>query len=252
MREMPSGGGPPARATGTSSPRQLGARFSAAPSVVYDSVAYTYNPETGELASVRDVLGNEFRYAYDARGRLDTLYYPQGHFKAFTFDPDNRIPRIRQDRTSTGGSANEIVQTFSGRGDALTLRPFGTTSNVFSGYSYAGLGALRSESSNREYPSRSGTDSWGLDALGNQFMSLAYSTTYPEGTGGSVYINGGSTSRSVYETGTGRLLATNGRTYASAPEGDAQVIYSRGPTFNATHRGSNNLIQRFDLGGNLY
>lgn len=233
-------------------PQQLGARFSSAPWVVYDSAAYAYDPETGALASVRDVLGNEFRYAYDARGRMDTLYYPQGHFKAFTYDADNRLPRIRQDRTSTGGSANEIVQSFSGRGEPLTLRPFGVASNVYTGYSYAGLGALRSESSNREYPIRSGTDSWGLDALGNQYTAYTSSTTSPEGAGGTVFINGGSTSRSVYEAGTGRLLAVNGRMYSGAPSGDAMYIYSHGPTFNATHGGSNNLVQRYDAAGNQY
>ncbi len=55
-----------------------------------DSVSYTY-AVNGQLASVTDVLGNPFRWVYDAAGRPDTLYYPGSIWEHWTYDADSRV-----------------------------------------------------------------------------------------------------------------------------------------------------------------
>jgi len=54
------------------------------------SVAYTYGT-AGQLASVTDVLGNQFRWVYDVAGRPDTLYFPGSIWQHWTYDADSRV-----------------------------------------------------------------------------------------------------------------------------------------------------------------
>src|SRR5207245_10211995 len=64
---------------------------------VKDSVPYTYTVN-GQLASVTDVLGNQFRWAYDAAGRPDTLYYPGLLWEHWAYDADSRVlERVEHD-----------------------------------------------------------------------------------------------------------------------------------------------------------
>jgi len=76
-----------------------------------DSVAYAY-AVNGQLASVIDVLGNQFRWAYDPAGRPDTLYYPGAIWEHWTYDPDSRV-------TERVEHAGAFVGSDSGFGSAV-------------------------------------------------------------------------------------------------------------------------------------
>jgi RHS repeat-associated protein len=59
--------------------------------VTKDLQTYSYDSVTGALASVTDVLGNTFRYVYDAKQRLDSLLSPGGVREAFHYDDDDQL-----------------------------------------------------------------------------------------------------------------------------------------------------------------
>lgn len=116
---------------------------------VKDSVAYTYTVN-GQLASVTDVLGNQFRWAYDPAGRLDTLYYPGLIWEHWTYDSDSRVTeRIEHDSlyvaTDSGFGAHvfrDDTYLYDARGKVVqaieTLN--GSQNGIFDGYT--GLGTL--------------------------------------------------------------------------------------------------------------
>lgn len=191
-------------------PRQLGARFSASPTVVYDSMAYSY-ANFGALGAARDVLGNVFSYSYDLNGRLDRLGYPQGHFKQYTYNADDLPTTIRQDRTASSEGATETKSTYDARGRAIQVQPPGPAGAYgVQPYRYSGLGTLVGHDwvGPAQLQTRYDYESWGADALANvtsQYHSYEYQ--YPTSYG-THWVYGNLTETRTYAAGTGRQLAS--------------------------------------------
>jgi RHS repeat-associated protein len=189
-------------------PLALAARFSGSPTVAYDSTAFGYDPYTGQLARVRDVLGDEFRYVFDLEGRTDTLFYPSGgHFKHYTYDPDGRAIGIRQDRSSSGYS-NDAYLWYDARDKATTVRPrgYGTCAPVMPS-TYSGLGALRASSrGTTQCNNRHDDEGWVVDALGN---NRSYSDHFASVTSSDPAdsTDGHQGRTETYQAGTGRLVS---------------------------------------------
>jgi RHS repeat-associated protein len=199
-------------------PRQLGARFAGSWTTVYDSVAYGYEAGTGALARLRDVLGSEFRYAYDLDGRVDTLVYPQGHFKRFSYDADGQPSLIRQDRTSTGSGSNEIQLLFrDARGNPGMIKPFSSSEQLT--YGYSGLNTLRES---HEYTStvapRWDHQGFSVDGMANLvWESSSFNTYRYVGCTQDIHqdVAGSSTTHRRFQAATGRLLVDSALTTGS-------------------------------------
>ena len=61
------------------------------PNNARDSVVYTYDSQTGQVAQVSDLLGNVFAYAYDNSGQLAHFDMPGGLRESFTYDAAGRV-----------------------------------------------------------------------------------------------------------------------------------------------------------------
>ena len=228
-------------------PRQLGAKFSTAPSVVHDSVAYAYDPLTGAISSVSDVLGNTFGFTYNLDGSPHRVLYPRGHFKQYTYDPDGRTTRIREDTTATGGSVNDITLRYDARGKAVEITPFSTGGYGPDHNGYSGLGALVSHDQQRPYYSalgpRTDWEVWTVDALGN-VASTGGSYAFKEPTTfGIQNYNGSSMTWNAFQPATGRLLLVRTHSGSSNTPEESGCSSSQG---DSTVR-----VNRFDRAGNI-
>ena len=71
----------------------------ASQSVPGRSIAYTYEPATGRLASRRDVgdgLNVLSTYAYDGNDNLTGITYPSGRVVTYDYDAENRLVSVKQ------------------------------------------------------------------------------------------------------------------------------------------------------------
>jgi RHS repeat-associated protein len=216
-------------------PRNLAAHFAAAPSVLYDSVAYGYDPNMGALTRVRDVLGNEFRYAYDLNGRVDTVRSPSGHFRYVAYDNEDRRRTIRQDRTSTGHASSETTLTYDVRSKIVGITPFvGLTypshSPARHTNAYTGLGMLRTSQPSSPGGEQTKFEDWVTDALGN-VASRMQSSWDASSQGYEDAVN-------QYQIGVGRVLSSIGQA-------------SSGGTGCAGSRTGRTTSFRYDQSGNL-
>jgi RHS repeat-associated protein len=148
---------------GTVAPRVSG--------VVKDVVQYAYHPN-GQLATVTDVLGNQFRWAYDAAGRPDTLYYPGLIWEHWDYDPDSRIAhRVERDSLFFGadsGFASRFLHQDDFRYDArgkILRAADGSGETVYNGFTSLGtLARSGREPVSGEYATEEG---YHPDALAN-------------------------------------------------------------------------------------
>jgi len=193
---------------------------SLAPSATQDSVGYGYN-DFGQLASVRDILGNRFEFFYDAQARLDSVAYPGGVWEKRFYDAVGRMYRRQQrspivgtDSGFLGGVIHDDTLTFDQRGRILTSR--GARYEVHDVY-YTGLGAVargRDGSFSASAPTVatwSEDDAYTPDALGNNQFVTRVNREVARNT-------------YVYQMGTGRLLKTGeaaGRTAGAVQDTSA-------------------------------
>lgn len=232
-------------------PQQLGAHFASAPTVIYDSLAFVYT-NFGPLGVGRDVLGNAFSFAYDLNSRLDTLYYPQGDFKAYTYDSDADPTDIHESHTFLSGSPNDIQARYDAQGKAVGIIPL--TSLAGYGYESTGydpLGPLTGQdvkTPSMAGPYRDDNNSFSADPLGN---TVSTSDTYEYWFYGSSC--GGGTPWQV----TGRIWDT--RTYAPATgrlmtiQGWSGETQQAPPSCISTSSGSSRSETReYDHAGNNY
>jgi RHS repeat-associated protein len=148
---------------------------------------YTYDPETGALASVRDLTGNLFRFRYNTQGQLETLVKPTGEQVAHRYDADGRLVRRRgatalEDDSIGYDAAGRVTYARSGflntHSQFLPLGPMRQTSTGIVESNILrpdGLGFVRSQQ--RKGFSETGPTPWVLEAF-------------------------------IYQHGTGRLLAS--------------------------------------------
>jgi RHS repeat-associated protein len=185
--------------------------------VVRDRTSYGYDPATGALSQVTDVMGNTFRFAYDAAGQPDSVFLPGGVNEIYDYDTDGRLVRHRVQNTGTSLPHHfpnpwlrDTGYGYDAQGRLLsTGNSFLSTDTLTA--TYSGLGYVlssRSVSHGIGYFGDSGrsddSQSFTYDALGNQ-ASMSTSNTLNRYLG---MIRESSTSYMGYETGTGRLLKT--------------------------------------------
>lgn len=115
---------------------------------------YGYSPTTGELAWVKDVLGNQVSFAYDSAGRLMTTTFPGAVGDTRGYDADGRLRARNSDQYS---------RDVRGRVIAATL---GTAQQPV-GIWYSGLGAVVA-ASGRTPSSSAGMEEFTTDAIGNR------------------------------------------------------------------------------------
>jgi RHS repeat-associated protein len=101
----------------------------------------TYDSKFGLLATVSDPLGQQFRYHFNARGDVDSLYMPRGWLETYTYDANGgRVKHVVQD-ASAGRLRNERVD-YDARGNSvLVADSAGVRDTLVT--SYTGLGFLR-------------------------------------------------------------------------------------------------------------
>lgn len=147
------------------------------PSAAAGTITYQYDPRTGQIASITDPNGRRYRYHYDLRGRIDSLFRRDGQSDQIpetrTYDRESRI----QTRV-VGGFENDGPQ----------YDPYGRiVRNGQDTLSYYALGPLKYSYVNAL------TENFRYDALGNRY---------------SMSTSGGHASNQsrdyVYEAGNGR------------------------------------------------
>lgn len=69
-------------------------RLSAVRDAASHRVEYTWSPTTPRLTKVKDVLGNETTYAYDAKGRIVSKTDPEGHRVTITYTADGDVASV--------------------------------------------------------------------------------------------------------------------------------------------------------------
>jgi RHS repeat-associated protein len=199
----------------TKVPHQLGPHFAAAPTVIYDSISYSY-ATFGVLRTARDVLGNVFTYAYDLDGRPDTLGYPLGDYKHYTYDPDGNELTIHEDRTASGHQIqnNDIQAQYDVRGKIVQLIPNTSVAGWgWQPFQYNGLGPLYSNEQKSAVLNiitpRDNVDIYGVDALANvAIVTGSYNYSYHCSTA-TMSVTGESRHPRHYASGTGRLLSVS-------------------------------------------
>ncbi|MGH7719328.1 MAG: RHS repeat-associated core domain-containing protein, partial [Gemmatimonadaceae bacterium] len=206
-------------------PLQLAPRVNG---VIRDSVAYAFDPVIGALVSVRDPLGNLFRFTYDAEGRPDSTIYPGGLVeKVLQYDATGLVQR-RVEKNRSGLTGITAFPDTVVRDERFTRDATGRVTRMINtgGYqdtlwlTYTGIGALASSTnSQRTDPHKppgqgiwnSSQEFFTWDALGNRKQSYSASYSFPEsnpfdrfGTGGSGPQTG------LYAPSTGRLAKHEG------------------------------------------
>ena len=130
------------------------------------SVAYTWDQDNRLSAVVDNRLPagqNTTYYSYDAASNLETVSYPNGLRSTFTYDNLNRL---------TGMNATQAAFNY-------TLGPTGnrTAAAEASGrtlnWSYDGIYRLTQEAISSDPHGKNGTDSFGLDPVGNRLTQTA-------------------------------------------------------------------------------
>lgn len=176
------------------------------------STVYTYDGETGALASVADPVGNTFRYTYDARGQLTTLSAPGSVLHTYGYDQEGRVAQYLLDLPVSGGRVTQTRFSYDARDKLLRSQNEVGALDVFTG-SYSGLGHLVSN-----HNSATGINAFGdmqtevlgvnytMDALGNVFSTATTTlTTTTNGTwlGGTSLSVDRKTTTSLYNPLTG-------------------------------------------------
>lgn len=200
----------------------------------YDHASYGYDALTGALDTVTDVMGQQFRYHYNARGDLDSLYMPHGILEQFVYDADgNRTRDIMTDVNGWGlfsdihGMARDESSTYDAHGKRTWSGNSSFTADTVTA-SYTGIGqtgttllsvrGTNGDGSDFRYTT---TEQFTNDALGNLVynssdlskQNLSSTNTWSR----LAYYNGVGNNSSVYndnyqgyQHGTGRLLSKQG------------------------------------------
>jgi len=159
--------------------------------VVKDTIYYAYDSVTGALATVTDVLGSTWRYAYDAGGRIDSTFYPGAGVEVQTFDGEGR-DSTRIDRlTTVVDTINNDLLFHDARDHIIKVRtPFDTTAFRYTPLGSVAITAEQNQDGGRE------NQQFNMDGLGNMFQELTD------------FFQFGSLHTYRYEPHTGRLRAT--------------------------------------------
>jgi RHS repeat-associated protein len=103
-------------------------------------VAYTYATH-GPLGTVRSVLGNVYRFTYDAQNRQDSLVFPGGGLTRLIYDADGRLAKRSESTSMVGLHVDTLSYDRRGRITTSTTQPGGSMGTTVANY-YSGLGTL--------------------------------------------------------------------------------------------------------------
>src|SRR5579872_1188251 len=158
---------------------------------VKDTIHYAYDSVTGALATVTDVLGSTWRYAYDAGGRIDSTFYPGAGVEVQTFDGEGR-DSTRVDRlTTVVDTINNDLLFHDARDHIIKVRtPFDTTAFRYTTLGSVAVTAEQNQDGGHE------NQQFNMDGLGNMFQEVTD------------FFQFGSLHTYRYEPHTGRLRAT--------------------------------------------
>ena len=167
-----------------------------------DSVAHTYDAETGALDSVLDVMGNRYGYHYDRDGQLDSVSYPGGVSLAVTYDADGRaIRRLGanpQDPQAVYPWHRDEVLAYDARGKVVeAVRWPNVEGGTSTSLRYTALGQLAASHVTVVGNANLDDQQWEYDALGNTSLNC-----HNCANGWGVLHNS-----YVYQSGTARLLS---------------------------------------------
>jgi len=131
-----------------------------------DTVAYTYDPVFGQLASLTDPLGNRYAFTFDSLGRPRRITrYPVGQdsvYETVAYDGNGRLSS-RHVQTGATAVLDEVMSYF---GDGAKMQSATHTYINDAAYTdqfqYTGLGGLTSADM------LSGPETYQVDALGNR------------------------------------------------------------------------------------
>lgn len=236
------------RETSLAIPEQLGAAG------LQPAMAFTYDPQIGELQSVADLGGSPYTFSYNLRMELASIAYPGEYTETFSYDADGRLttdtirntddptfPRLPAMVRATAylyDARNNLLRGVDGLG-------FQDTLNV----TYSGLGNLAtSKLTQHGYLLYGGSnvrqvtaERFTLDALGNRKVHESFDTI-PQVGGGSQYST--SYQPVLYHAGTARdtLAGTTHTRYDSAgnveftfgPADERASFYAADGTLRAT------------------
>lgn len=145
-----------------------------------DVETYAYDSVTGALSAVSDVLGNTFRYVYDAKGRLDSLVSPGGVREAMHYDDDDNLVLRVDSATQFVGQAGGFplprihrdTLIYDARGKVIEARTLIDTAH----FGYSALGALADGATIPDTASTfDGLEEFSVnDALGNRVWNWQY------------------------------------------------------------------------------
>lgn len=183
-----------------------------------DRTSYVYDAQTGLLKTVVDLLGNAFRYEYDAEGRLVSLTLPGGIREGYAYDGDGRLTRHEVLNGSTSPykwsepKLRDATLRYDGR-DKLThtLNAAGTRDTLLA--SYDGLGHLIGSSfSSHGHEYLTGVpvtsrvaEAFRYDALGNLLYSESGTTREYPADPPSFFLRN---KYYIYDASSGRLALT--------------------------------------------
>ena len=91
---------------------EIGGQLEAVSRDKYDSTTTTYTDLNDRLITLmRDALGNETRYAYDADDRLRLVTYPEGNSVEYTRDAHGRVTQVARKAKPGSGLADIVTST---------------------------------------------------------------------------------------------------------------------------------------------
>ncbi|HSU13608.1 RHS repeat-associated core domain-containing protein [Longimicrobium sp.] len=164
---------------------------------------YSYDPGTGELLNIRDALGTDYTYAYDARGRTRT-FTRNGVQERYGYDNGGRMTSRYEEHLATHQALHDETMAYDGRGKLTLVQTLqgDTVQNE-----YTGLGALAGSYTMRQMIAAS-EERFRVDALGNQYNAVQRSQD------GFKYTQEPDSSVKQYQPFTARQRASRGTTYS--------------------------------------
>jgi RHS repeat-associated protein len=162
---------------------------------------YSYAAGTGELLNIRDPLGTDYTYAYDARGRLTTLTR-NGVQERYGYDNGGRETSRYEEHLASHQALHSETMAYDGRGKLIEVQTLqgDTVQNE-----YSGLGALAGSYKMRATQTFPVSEErFRTDGLGNRYTAA---TRADEGF---KYTMVPDTSINTYQRYTGRLRAERG------------------------------------------
>jgi RHS repeat-associated protein len=208
-----------------------------------DSLAWTYEPETGALATAVAPQGAPFQYAYTMRGDVAALTLPGAYQERYGYDADGQLTddTLKNTGALTGGRypalyARLLHLRYDARGKQLqSQEPIGLQQQTLS--TYTGLGALATHWSSELQDPGSGIrnitgEVQQYDALGNIVAGTLVDSTWDIINYATPTVHDIQPRQTVtYAAKTGRLVAESGvgfgdKAYRYDPAGNL-VLASR-------------------------